>query len=240
VAKGELVESLPAAGTAVLNADDDRVAAMASRTSARVLLYAAEHLHRAALVAEDIRLDEELRPRFTLRSDWGSVPVALGVRGEHQVSNALAAAGAALACGVPLEAAAAGLAAAVLSPWRMDLRRTAAGALVLNDAYNANPASMTAALRALAALDARRRVAVLGLMAELGDGSAEEHAKVAALAHELGIEVVAVGTDAYGVEPVDDVAGALSALGPVGAGDAVLVKGSRVAGLERLADALTG
>jgi UDP-N-acetylmuramoyl-tripeptide--D-alanyl-D-alanine ligase len=120
----------------------------------------------------------------------------------------------------------------------MDLRRVASGATVLNDAYNANPVSMRAALDALAHVPASRRVAVLGTMAELGDESAAAHRDIAAIAAQHGIEVIAVDTDAYGVAPVDGVAGALAALGPLGPGDAVLVKGSRVAGLEKLADLL--
>lgn len=235
LAKGELVESLPAAGTAVLNGDDELVRAMASRTEAGVLLYSM-HATDADVVAEDLVLDDELRGRFTLRTPAGSAEVRLRVRGEHQVANALAAAGAALACGVGIDEVAAGLGDAELSPWRMDLRRAPSGALVLNDAYNANPASMAAALRSLAAVPAGRRIAVLGLMAELGERSGAEHAAVASLAAELGVEVVAVGTGAYGASVrVANVDGAAAVLAGVGDGDAVLVKGSRVAGLERLA-----
>jgi UDP-N-acetylmuramoyl-tripeptide--D-alanyl-D-alanine ligase len=237
-AKGELVESLPAAGTAVLNADDARVAAMADRTEARVLLYSVNDEPGADVVADGLRLDDHLRGRFTLRSPFGSADVALEVRGEHQVANALAAASAAMACGVSVEEVAAGLAEAALSPWRMDLRRTPAGALVLNDAYNANPASMEAALRSLAAVPAHRRVAVLGLMAELGEHHEREHEAVLDLAADLGIDVIAFETDAYGEAAVLGVEGALVALGRLGEGDAVLVKGSRVAGLERVAAAL--
>ncbi|MBW3579727.1 MAG: UDP-N-acetylmuramoyl-tripeptide--D-alanyl-D-alanine ligase [Actinobacteria bacterium] len=231
-AKGELVEALPVEGTAVLNADDLLVAAMAGRTSARVLPYGLGH---GDVRAEGITLDAELRPSFHLRSPWGDAEVTLAVRGGHQVANALAAAAAALTCGVDPEAVATGLGHASASPWRMALTRSPSGALVLNDAYNANPTSMLAALRALAALDASRRVAVLGTMAELGEVSRREHANVAAAAAGLGIEVLAVDEPAYGVEVVDDVDAALDALGELGEGDAVLVKGSRVAGLERLA-----
>jgi UDP-N-acetylmuramoyl-tripeptide--D-alanyl-D-alanine ligase len=237
-AKAELVEALPAAGTAVLNADDPRVAAMAARTAANVLTYSALGAPGADLVAEDVRVDDDLRPAFVLRSPSGSVEIALEVRGAHQVANALAAAGAAMACGVALHDLAAGLAAAVLSPWRMDLRRAPSGALVLNDAYNANPASMAAALRSLAALPAVRSLAVLGVMAELGTGSEVEHARVVALADELGIDVIAFETTWYGLPPAEGVDGVLAALGPLSDGDAVLVKGSRVAGLERIAAAL--
>lgn len=230
-AKSELVEALPPDGTAVLNATDERVRAMAARTQAQVLLFGGD----GDVVAHGVRLDDELRPSFRLRSPWGDTDVRLAVRGAHQVDNALAAAAAALACGAPLDAVAPGLGAAVLSPWRMQLERTPTGALVLNDAYNANPTSMAAALRSLAALPARRRIAVLGTMAELGATSDDDHRRVARLAADLGITVLAVREPSYGVDAVDDPA---AALGPLGEGDAVLVKGSRVAGLERLADAL--
>jgi UDP-N-acetylmuramoyl-tripeptide--D-alanyl-D-alanine ligase len=231
-AKGELVEALAASGVAVLNADDPRVAAMAARTTARVVGYGSAP--GADVRAEGAGLDAELRPRFRLASPWGAADVALAVRGEHMVGNALAAAAAALACEVPVEAVAAGLGKAELSRWRMELVRLPSGARVLNDAYNANPASMAAALRALARLDARRRVAVLGLMAELGETSDAEHRAVGALARDLGIKVVAVAAPAYGGVPVAGLDEALAALGPLGEGDAVLLKASRVVGLERL------
>jgi UDP-N-acetylmuramoyl-tripeptide--D-alanyl-D-alanine ligase len=233
-AKGELVEALPAAGTAVLNADVPAVAAMAGRTRARVVTFGAAGDVRATAV----ELDDELRPHFTLDSPWGDVEVQLGVRGEHQVANALAAAAAALACDVPLDRVADGLLVAEASPWRMDLRQAPSGAAILNDAYNANPASTTAALQALARLDADRRTAVLGPMAELGDRAEAEHLGVAARARLLGVRLIAVGAPAYGAEAdhVADLDDAFVALGPLGTGDAVLIKGSRVAGLERLAE----
>ena len=234
-AKGELVESLPSRGTAVLNADDALVAAMAGRTSARVVTYG---LADAEVTAGNVVVDADLRPSFRLHSPWGDAEVHLGVRGRHQVSNALAAAAAALACGATPEEVAEGLGRAELSPWRMALVRSTAGAVVVNDAYNANPASMAAALRGLAELDARRRIAVLGTMAELGDVSAREHRAVSDLARDLGIRVVAVGEPAYGSEVVAGIDEALAELGELAEGDAVLVKGSRVAGLERLADRL--
>jgi len=234
--KGELVETLPPTGTAVLNAGDERVLAMRERTRARVVTYGPG----AEVTATDVSLDDELRATFHLRSPWGSVEVRLGARGLHQVDNALAASAAALVSGVTPDAVAAGLNAATLSPWRMDLRRTPTGALVLNDAYNANPISVAAALRSLAALDARRRVAVLGTMAELGDVADEEHRAVGALAASLGITVLAVAEPRYGAPSVADVDAAADALGELTDGDAVLVKGSRVAGLERLAERLAG
>ncbi len=230
-AKGELIESLPSSGTAVLNADDERVAAMARLTSARVLAYGA----RGEVRAVDVRCDDELRPSFHLQTPWGFAGVSLAVRGVHQVSNALAAAAAALACGAPLEAAADGLGRAELSPLRMDLRRTATGALILNDTYNANPTSMAAALQALAALPVTgRRIAILGPMTELADPEAA-HAEVAALARSLDIDLIPTATHLYGPDPIGD---PLKTVGPLTEGDAVLVKASRAARLEGIAEAL--
>ncbi|MDQ6947380.1 MAG: UDP-N-acetylmuramoyl-tripeptide--D-alanyl-D-alanine ligase [Actinomycetota bacterium] len=237
-AKAELVEALPPSGTAVLNADDERVAAMASVSAARVLTYGVEG---GDVRACDVVVDGELRPSFRLASSWGSIEVHLGVRGAHQAANAAAAAAAALALGVSLDEVATGLGRARSSPWRMELSRSLDGGLVLNDSYNANPASTEAALRSLAALDARRRVAVLGPMCELGEHSAAEHARIGALARSLGIDVlVTIGAPAYQGEDVADIGRAVALIGPVGPGDAVLVKGSRAAGMERLATVLAG
>ncbi len=238
-AKRELVEHLPADGLAVLNAVDPNVAAMAAHTVAPVLSFGTG----GEVHAEAVELDDELRARFTLRSSWGPTEVHLGVRGAHNVTNARAAAAVGLWLGVDPREVAAGLAEAPASPWRMELLRVPGGPTVLNDAYNAGPASMAAALAAVAALPAPgagRRIAVLGLMAELGDEGPAEHRRIAELADELGVEVLAVGCGLYGspwtVDSADDVVGALGKLGP---DDVVLIKGSRVAGLERAAEALT-
>jgi UDP-N-acetylmuramoyl-tripeptide--D-alanyl-D-alanine ligase len=237
-AKSELPAALPAAGTAVLNADDDRVVAMKATTSASVLTYG---LEAGDVRAHHVSLDGELRPSFRLLTPWGDVDVVLSARGAHQVSNALAAAAAALTLDVDVDDVAAGLAGAELSPWRMEVSRTPAGAIVVNDAYNANPQSTEAALRALARIDARRHIAVLGPMLELGDASVVEHRRIGDLARALGIgTIVSVGAPEYGGDDVDDVEAARTRLGKLGAGDAVLVKASRAAGLERLAHALVG
>ncbi|MFI5043354.1 MAG: UDP-N-acetylmuramoyl-tripeptide--D-alanyl-D-alanine ligase [Acidimicrobiales bacterium] len=236
VAKRELVESLPVDGLAVLNADDVRVAAMAPHTEAEVLTFGTA---AGAIRASGVTIDLELHPSFVLESPWGSGRVTLGARGVHNVGNALAASAAGLWLGVGFDEVIAGLEAPTMSSWRMELLRSAAGGTVLNDAYNAGPASMAAALRSLSALPADRRIAVLGVMAELGASAPEEHAAVAELAADLGVEVIAVGTDLYGVEAVDDPDSAVARLGEVGPGVAVLVKGSRVAGLERVAAMLT-
>jgi UDP-N-acetylmuramoyl-tripeptide--D-alanyl-D-alanine ligase len=236
--KGELVEAIGAGGLAVLNADDPLVVAMAARTDADVLRYSATGAP-ADVVATDIRVAIDLRPSFVLASPWGEGPVTLGARGAHQVGNALAAATVALHQGVTWDGVTAALARAALSPWRMELVTTPSGAAVLNDSYNANPASMAAALRALAVLPARRRTAVVGTMAELGPSGPSEHRAISALADDLGIELIVVGTTDYGRPAVAGIEGALAALLPLDGDDAVLVKASRVVGLERLVSLLT-
>ena len=176
-AKQELVESLPAAadgGVAFLNAGVPEVAAMAAATEARVVTFG----DGGEVSARSLELDDDLTPRFVLHSPGGEIDVALGARGVHSVDNALAAAAVGLELGVSLEDVAAGLATPTLSPLRMEVVRTAEGARLLNDCYNANPLSMRAALHSLAALPAQRRIAVLGTMAELGDFEAAEHAAV--------------------------------------------------------------
>jgi UDP-N-acetylmuramoyl-tripeptide--D-alanyl-D-alanine ligase len=239
-AKGELVEALPADGVAVLNADDPLVAAMAARTSARVVDFGRGE---AQVRAENVRLDGG-RARFTLGTPAGRAPVALRLVGEHHVGNALAAAAVALELGGTPEGVAAALSSAEpASRYRMEVTERADGLTVVNDAYNSNPESMRAALNALAALGegTRRTWAVLGRMAEQGDATAAAHAEIAALARRLSIDrLVAVGTDDYpGAQRTAGVEEAVDLLrAEAGPGDVVLVKASRAAGLERVAEGL--
>jgi UDP-N-acetylmuramoyl-tripeptide--D-alanyl-D-alanine ligase len=230
LAKAELVQALPRSGVAVLNADDERVAAMASKTGAAVLTFGTTGDVRV----RDLVLDERARPRFVIDTPWGSQPVELAVSGRHMALNAAAAIAVAGTVGVDLATAAAALATAGVSGMRMEVIELASGARIVNDAYNANPTSMTAALEALAAMDAGRRIAVLGRMGELDDPELG-HRTVAGLTASLGIDLVAIGTDLYGTAPVDDPVAAIGALGP---GDVILVKASRSAGLERIVTAL--
>lgn len=230
-AKRELVEALPRSGTAVLNADDDRVAAMARHTGASVLTFGLA----GEVGVSDVRLDELARPRFSLATPWGHTEVALAASGAHMAMNAAAAIAVAGSLGVDLDAAVAALAHASVSGMRMEVITLASGAVVINDAYNANPTSMAAALDAVVAMDAERRFAVLGLMGELDDPG-EGHRDVARRAEGHGIDLIATGTDLYGVRPTDD---PVAALGELGEGDVVLVKASRSAGLERIVSALT-
>ncbi|MBR13000.1 MAG: UDP-N-acetylmuramoylalanyl-D-glutamyl-2, 6-diaminopimelate--D-alanyl-D-alanine ligase, partial [Acidimicrobiaceae bacterium] len=223
--KGEMFDGLPPDGCAVVTADVPDALAQAARARCPVLTFG----DRGEVRAREVVLDDALRASFRLESPWGRIEVRLKARGAHMVANALAAAAVGLVEGVDPAEVAVGLASAGVSSWRMELVEAPAGFTVVNDAYNANPTSTIAALEALAALPgAGRRIAVLGVMAELGDDAPAAHAGVAARATELGIEVLAVGTDLYEVgTPAADAGAALAVLADrrPGAGDAVLVKG---------------
>jgi UDP-N-acetylmuramoyl-tripeptide--D-alanyl-D-alanine ligase len=229
-AKSELVTALPSSGVAVLNVDDPWVTKMRSLSPCPVLGFGVGAA--AEVTAEHIVLNDDLQPRFTLVTPWGRSEVALSLHGAAQVSNALAAAAAALWCEVPLEAVSASLAVAAGPTLRMEVRRPSRGPVLIVDCYNANPASTEAALRSLASLGAARRVALLGLMAELGEESPGQHRRMAELAEELGIEVVGYQTDLYGTDSVSTVEAAVALMAGLTGADAVLIKGSRVARLE--------
>ncbi|MFD5076594.1 UDP-N-acetylmuramoyl-tripeptide--D-alanyl-D-alanine ligase [Streptomyces sp. NPDC058371] len=254
-AKGELVESLPADGAAVLNADDPLVRAMASRTKARVILFGESG--EADVRAENVRLTDGGQPAFRLHTPSGCSDVTMRLYGEHHVSNALAAAAVAHELGMSADEIARALSeAGSLSRWRMEVTERPDGVTVVNDAYNANPESMRAALRALAAMGKGRRTwAVLGQMAELGDEALAEHDAVGRLAVRLNVsKLVAVGgreaswlqlgaynEGSWGEESVhvSDAQAAVDLLrSELRPGDVVLVKASRSVGLERVALAL--
>ncbi len=257
-AKGELVEGLPADGLAVLNADDPLVAAMAARTSARVSRVGT--VADADVRAADVALDALGRPAFRLVAHDASVPVQLRLVGRHHVGNALAAAAVALECGMALPDVAAALAGAEpVSRWRMEVTERADGVTVINDAYNANPESMRAALEALVAVHAAHRgggraVAVLGEMAELGDDAPAAHEQLGRLTVQLGVtHLVAVGEAARPIHDgavlegsgagesswVPDADAAIDLLrSELRPQDVVLVKASRAARLERVALAI--
>jgi UDP-N-acetylmuramoyl-tripeptide--D-alanyl-D-alanine ligase len=165
-------------------------------------------------------------------SPWGQIEIRLALHGLQQVANALAEAAVALWCGVPIDTVAAALAACQGSPLRMEVHHVPGGPVLVVDCYNANPASTEAAVRSLAALPGERRLAVLGLMAELGDHSESEHRRIALVAEELGIRVVGYETGLYGEARVTGVEEAVALLRTMGPGDAALVKGSRVMRLE--------
>ena len=265
VAKAELVQALPPGGLAVLNADDPVVRAMAAQTTARVRLVGTGP--EAEVRATDITLDELGRPSFTVDAPEGSARVTLPLHGEHHVGNALAVVAAALECGLALTEVVAALATAVpASRWRMEVTERPDGVTVVNDAYNANPDSMRAALKALVAMGggrgrddtapARRTWAVLGSMLELGEDSTTEHDAIGRLAVRLNISrLVVVGDTArpmasgaqhegsWGDEAVwvPDADAACDLLAEeLRPGDVVLFKSSRDAGLRWLGDRLAG
>ena len=265
-AKGELVEALPADGVAVLNAADPLVWAMRQRTAATVLAFSAEGPPDGPGVgASDLSNDPSGRYTFRLHAVGlpstgtnGEAEVSLQVPGRHQVGNALAAAAAALALGLDLRQVVDGLAAATArSRWRMELHQRGDGVTVLNDAYNANPDSMAAAVGTLAELSRtgqRRTWAVLGDMLELGDESERAHADLGALVATTGIDrLVAVGEYA---EPMaagaragglnggavrafpNKAAAQAEVLAGLAPGDVVLVKASRGLALDTVAEAI--
>ncbi|HEY5820894.1 MAG TPA: UDP-N-acetylmuramoyl-tripeptide--D-alanyl-D-alanine ligase [Propionibacteriaceae bacterium] len=262
VAKGELVESLPSTGWAVLNADDPLVWAMRDRTPARVMAFAVDREPAAPAVwATDLVSDGLGRYRFQLHRSpteqsrsQSPVEVQLRSAGRHQVGNAAAAAAAAVTLGLDLTVIAAGLSGATTrSRWRMELHECADGVLVINDAYNANPDSMRAAVATAAELGGNRpgrTWAVLGDMLELGEDAATEHTGIGRFVAEAGIDrLLAIGTFAAdlvdgardaGLSSAMIVSGSAEAadrvLTELGPGDVVLVKASRGLALNTVAD----
>lgn len=256
-AKGELVEALPSdgdGGVAVLNADDAAVAAMASRTRARVVTFG--RAEGADVRATDVALDAVGRACFTLELAGRSVPVRLALVGAHQVHNALAVAAVAAECGMTVEEIAAALGeVGQVSRWRMEVTELADGVTVVNDAYNANPESTAAALETLRAIGEQRRChALLGHMAELGEADRAEHERIGRLAATNGVAtLLAVGDEAApivegangvpawrgeGLTVADATEAAAALRERMRPTDVVLVKGSRVAGLEQVAEQL--
>ncbi|MEH0543780.1 UDP-N-acetylmuramoyl-tripeptide--D-alanyl-D-alanine ligase [Streptomyces sp. B21-105] len=262
-AKGELVEALPPAaegGVAILNADDPLVRAMASRTKAKAVFFGESD--EADVRAENVRLMDTGQPAFRLHTPSGCSDVTMRLYGEHHVSNALAAAAVAHELGMSAQEIATALSeAGSLSRWRMEVTERPDGVTIVNDAYNANPESMRAALRALAAMGEASRAkggrtwAVLGKMAELGDEALAEHDAVGRLAVRLNVgKLVAVGgreaawlqlgaynEGSWGEESVhvSDAQAAVDLLrSELRPGDVVLVKASRSVGLESVAQAL--
>lgn len=252
-AKGELVEALEPDGVAILNADDPLVSAMSPRTKARIVTFGESA--GADVQASDVVVDQTGRAAFTLSHQGESAPVRLAVLGGHQVANALAAAAVLLTRDLGVGWVAEALSAAQpRSHWRMEVTEVG-GVTVINDAYNANPESVRAALKSLAIMSTgRRSVAVLGEMAELGPDSIAEHDAIGRLAVRLDVNaLIAVGQPARAIangaalegswngesEWVPDNQAAIERLATlVEPGDVVLVKGSRSTEMQRVAAAL--
>jgi UDP-N-acetylmuramoyl-tripeptide--D-alanyl-D-alanine ligase len=252
-ASAEPIDALDPDGLAILNADDPIVIAYGDRCPGRVVTFGSRA--HVDVRAEDVSLGPDGRASFRVVTDGSEVPVTLAVPGEHMVSNALAAVAVGRELGVALDEAAVALSGAGVSRWRMETFTTSAGVRVLNDAYNANPESTAAALRTARWMAGTERlIAVLGEMAELGPISEEEHDHVGELAARIRVDrLITVGGTAHAIaraairegmgpedvvtfdtpeEALDDVRRSAAA------GDLILVKGSRVAGLETLAEAL--
>jgi len=256
LAKGEMVEGLAAQGTAIINLDDERVAAMRSRTEATVLGFSAEGRQDAQVQALNADTNAGGSPEFDLQLPDGAPPRHVSSRliGAHHMGNLLAAAAAAWAAGVPGDHIAESLSSqAAASRWRMERTERHDGVTIINDAYNANPESMRAALRTLADLGRGRRTwAVLGAMLELGEDSIREHTAVGTQVVRLNISrLLVVGREARALyvsavqegswgdeclfaETLDEAYDVLDAeLEP---GDLVLFKSSNSVGLRHLGD----
>jgi UDP-N-acetylmuramoyl-tripeptide--D-alanyl-D-alanine ligase len=255
-AKSEIVTGLPASATAVLNRDDDRVAAMASLTAARPVWFGLDPT--ADVRADDLRATSN-GTSFTLIAGLERREVRLRILGEHHVMNALAAIAVARELGVDLDEAIVGIESVERAErWRMEILRPGGGITVINDAYNASPDSTAAALKTLAQVlePGQRSVAVLGEMNALGEYADEEHDRIGRLVVRLNIQkLVVIGHrarhihNAAGLEgswdgesvlvETDDEAYDLLR-DELRAGDVVLVKSSNAAGLRFLGDRIGG
>ncbi len=238
-AKWELIEGLEPGGVAVLPHDERR---LRRDHPASTVTFGSEP--GADVRVADVVVGHDGRARFRLITEAGERVLSLRLPGSHQPLNAAAAVACGLALGVDLDTLAGGIAEAEGSPWRMEIHH--GSFTVVNDAYNANPDSVEAALRTVAAMPGRH-IAVLGAMAELGPVAEEEHVRIGTLAAELGFAAVVTVGDEPGIargagdvaHPAADDAEALRLLGDMlCAGDVVLVKASRAVGLEDLAEAL--
>ena len=253
-AKGELIECLPHDGRAFLNADDEWTARLRARSKVPVTTYGTAE--DADVRASGVAVDDRGRVSFMLVTPHGESRVELSVPGRHNIYNAAAAAAVGLYLGLTLAEVVEGLECACGSPMRMEVFDTAGGVTVVNDAYNANPTSMRAALLTLADMrTSGRKIAVLGDMAELGSLSDLAHFRIGEqVARGAADIVVAVGTGARriaegaraegmpagSVHTAPDASGAVEIVrGVAKAGDIVLVKAARVMGLEAVVEGVT-
>ncbi|MBV8342056.1 MAG: UDP-N-acetylmuramoyl-tripeptide--D-alanyl-D-alanine ligase [Gammaproteobacteria bacterium] len=252
-AEGEMIAGLSPTATAVINADDAFVDLWRALTPAQVVTFGVAR--RADFSASEVRAavgTAGFRTHFLLRAPAGSAAIELALGGTHNIANALAAAAAATSAGATLEHISAGLATMRAVPGRLEFRRAAGGAWLIDDSYNANPSSMRAAIAVLASLTGRKWL-VLGDMAELGAAADEAHTEVGELARASGIErlyatgaLMARATESFGAgaawfaDASALTAALTAALAAAGAEVRILVKGSRCNRLERVVAALTG
>jgi UDP-N-acetylmuramoyl-tripeptide--D-alanyl-D-alanine ligase len=247
-AEGEMVAGLPTSGTAIINADDAYASLWRAATQARVLSFGLQH--EADYYAGALQFEvaaQDFATRFRLHSPLGEVQVTLALAGRHNVRNALAAAAAATSAGATLADVAAGLSSMRAVKGRLQLRRTRAGAWLIDDSYNANPSSARAGLEVLSELPGRRWL-VLGDMAELGEFADSSHRELGELARALGVErlyafgaLAGLAADSFGdgAERYRDATELTRALDAAITPDVrLLIKGSRVNRLERVVDAL--
>jgi UDP-N-acetylmuramoyl-tripeptide--D-alanyl-D-alanine ligase len=250
-AEGEMVAGLAAGATAVINADDEFAPLWRSLTPAQVVTFGVRT--GADYSASGVHAEVEaggFSTRFHVNAPGGSVAIRLAVGGSHNVANALAAAAAAASAGASLEQIAAGLAAVRAVPGRLQFRRSASGAWLIDDSYNANPSSVRAAIQVLSELTGRKWL-VLGDMAELGESAPGAHSEIGELARANGLErlyatgaLAARAVESFGAggewfADAQALAAALSAALGRGAADVrLLIKGSRMNRLERVVEAL--
>lgn len=252
-AKGELISALPSSGRAFLNGDDPYTDVIAAASAAPVVRWGLSTV--CDVSAREIGVDDDSRASFDLVAEQGTMRVSLPVPGRHNVYNALAAAAVALHLGLTPLAVADGLASATFSGMRMQVFTSASGITVINDAYNANPVSMRSAIETLAEMGTQgRRVAVLGDMAELGSLTEVAHFQIGEQVARLPIDLLvtvgprakriaqgalAEGMPAEAVRPCAEAPEAVEVLDDVlAAGDVVLVKASRVMGLEAVSEGI--
>ncbi len=250
-AKSELIYALPPEGVAVLNTDDGMCDSFSISRTGETVCFGSKDSAAVRYSEVSVSLtDDGGVTSFTLHTPIGDTEVTLPVLGAHQAENAAAAAAAAITLDVPLGDIKAGLEAVSLSPMRMQLMRSSSGAWVINDAYNANPDSMAAAIRTLSAIHVARKVAVLGDMLELGEYGHGFHRDIGVLVAKVGLErlivvgelgahiadaAISSGMAASRVERYPSAEEAAKNIGGAEQHQVVLVKASRSIGLESVA-----
>ncbi len=248
-AKAELVEGMKTGGTAVLNADDERVAAMEPLGRGRTVTYGIEH--KADVMAKDIRFDRFGETKFALAFDDVTAEVAFPLNGRHNILNALAAAAVGRTFGMSVDQVAKALKTVAPPPQRGEIIHFAEGFTVINDSYNSNPAALLSMVNTLVegSRPGERKIVVAGEMLELGDNAAAIHSETGSKIAATGIDLLigvrglaeelvsgAAGIDARFAAD-SDAAGEMLA-GIVKKGDVILVKGSRGVRTEKVIDKL--